>query len=201
MGIWNWPSTMLKGQQQSIPRICPNCLSSPTTVSYRYGYRSPFWFLSRTTYYQTFYYCAGCEPMMDSWLYWQKWGGWMFLLTLAAAGAGAAAGAAVAKGPGAGIGALVFAIGLWVLFLTLRARAKGRLTTRPEQSVPWGPAAYYTGDSFFSLGLSQVYKAAKEEWIRELVKRNPDSVTDAEYLRVLGEPKPAPAPAEKPFAG
>ncbi len=200
MGLWSWPSTMLKGQQQSIPRICPNCLA-PTTVSYRYGYRSAFWFFSRTTYYQTFYYCAGCEPMMDAWLKWRKWGGWMFLFTIFAVGGGAAAGAALAKGTGAAVGAIVLGVGIWVLFFSLRARDKGKLTKRPEQAVEWGAAAYYTGDSFFSLGFSQVYKAAREEWIRELVKRNPEAVTDAEYLRVLGEPKPAPAPDQKPFAG
>ena len=61
---------------------------------------------------------------------------------------------------------------------------------RTEQAVQ-GPAAYYVGPGdILGLGSSAKYSAARSEWIRELVRRNPEQVDPATYARVTGEAPP-----------
>jgi hypothetical protein len=204
MGVLQWPSVALSGEGQTIPPVCPNCMG-PAEVQYRYAYRSPFFFFSRTSYFQSFGYCRRCEPLMDAYFRWQGKGCLVYVLYIAAIGGGVAAAASVAgkgrplEGNPVVFTALLLApvVLLWFLLRTWR---RSLLAKHPlqEGQLRQGPAAYYTGQTMGGLGNKHVYRALRPEWLAALVRANPGSVDAATYARVTGEQPPTPSD-RKPF--
>lgn len=206
-----WQTVQLKGQQQVMPRVCPNCLA-PSTHSLRYGYKGWKGWLTRTTYYQTFYYCEPCCDQADSALGLSTWGFWMGFLGVIGGFVGLAVFADAFRDPvthrvpedkmvlamalAVAASALLFG-GVYALVRTLKRR---RFPPR-EGQILWGPAAYYTGGGFMDLtGKYAVYRVARSEWARELVRDNPEQVDDATYQALVGAARPsAPAVEERPF--
>jgi len=206
MGVLNWPSVAMSGDAQTIPAICPNCMA-PADVKYRYAYTSPFYFFSRTAYYQSFSYCRRCEPMMDTYFRWRAKGCLIYILYVAAFAGGIAAAALLfgASGPLASVGptggvalVVVLVATLWWVLRRLRSKA---LAMQPigDGQVAQRPAAYYTGTTLGGLGNKSVYRALRKEWLAALVRANPGSVDATTYVALVGE-TPPPAANEKPFA-
>jgi hypothetical protein len=208
-----WPSVKLKGASQVIPRICPNCMA-PATASCRYGYKGLKGWLTRTTYYQTFNYCDPCHKQADSALGLQGWvfglsilGFFAFIVflvlsvqytdrlrdpethTLSELATALSIGAAI-------LAAVIVSGGLWWL---VRAIKRKRHPSRPEQAV-WGLAAYFTGSGVLDLQSLSSYKAARREWLAELIKANPEQVDDDTYVSYVGVAKPETGNA-RPFGG
>jgi len=206
--VWQWPSAKLKGNSQVIPRVCPNCMK-PTEIYYRYGYTGPFYILSRTTYYQTFYYCKPCgESMEKKWKY-DKWRFWVrLLLSLVSFFAFLGIMLSIPK-PGEAMGSVmasVFAVGLiaspFIVFFGLGLFFNNlydrKNPLRPDQ-VSCGPAVYYAGKAILGMFGPNIYSALRPEWLQELVKLNPDQVDPAAYKTLIGQDKPASG-SKKPFA-
>lgn len=210
-----WTKVKLKGESQTIPRVCPSCLA-PSTTEWRYCYVRPFplGFLDRTRYWQTFYYCDACSPGIQAFFSKEKVSGCLvpvlFILGLVGGlllfipnekGRPSQTEEAKTRRVMAMVGAGVAAIGLPIVgALGVKAIYKGRAPQRPEQPV-WGPSAYYIGDGMMGFGSmdARAYTAVRPEWIKALVEANPDQVDDATFQRVVGSAKPRP-PEEKPFA-
>jgi hypothetical protein len=208
-----WTSVKLKGKSQVIPRICPNCMA-PATVSYRYGYKGLKGWLTRTTYYQSFNYCDPCHKQADSAQGLKGWAivfgilgffvfiGFLVLSTdlmapyrdpeTHALSEAAAALSIIATV----IAAAVISGGLWWL---VRAIKRKRHPMKPEQAV-WGPAAYYAGSGVLDVQSYSSYKAARREWLAELIKANPAQVDDDTYVSYVGAARPE-AGAARPFGG
>jgi hypothetical protein len=206
--VWQWPSAKLKGDSQVIPRVCPNCLK-PTELYYRYGYTGPFYLLSRTTYYQTFYYCKPCGQAMekkwkqDKWTFWVK-----LLLSFASFFAPIALMVNMPKQTGSGVDIMT------VLFITamigtpflvffglgwiFNSSYNRKNPIRPDQ-VTNGPAAYYAGKAILGMFGPNIYSALRPEWLQELVKLNPGQVDSTAYKNMTGQDKPASG-TQKPFA-
>lgn len=206
MGVLRWPSVAMTGTAQTIPAVCPNCMA-PADVKYRYAYISPFYFFSRTAYYQSFSYCRRCEPMMDAYFKWRSKGCLIYILYVAAfaGGIGAAAVLFGPRGPLAAVGpagAVAFValcvVALWWVLSRLRARAMAKFPLG-EGQVAQRPAAYYTGTTLGGLGTKSVYRALRKEWLAALVRANPGSVDAATYTAMVGEPPPS-SEGRKPFA-
>jgi hypothetical protein len=208
-----WTSVKLKGKSQVIPPICPNCMA-PSTVSYRYGYKGLKGWLTRTTYYQTFNYCSPCCKQADSALGLQ---GWVFGLSILGVAAfvvflvllveftashrdpethKASDLATALIMIASGLGAVAVSGGLWWLVRTIKRK---RHPMRPEQAV-WGLAAYYTGSGVLDVQSYSSYKAARREWLAELIKANPAQVDDNTYVSYVGASKPETG-AARPFGG
>ncbi len=205
--VWQWPSAKLKGDSQVIPRVCPNCMK-PSELVFRYGYTGPFYILSRTTYYQTFYYCKPCgESMQKKWKN-NKWTFWVkLLLSFLAFFAPVGLMVSLPKPtgflgdimPGIYTGAcLVFPFlvffGLGWLFDGMYDKKN---PMRPDQ-VTTGPSAYYAGKAILGMFGPNIYSAVRPEWLKELVKLNPSQVDDATHKNFTGQDKPAAT--GKPFA-
>jgi hypothetical protein len=208
-----WPSVKLKGKSQVIPRICPNC-KAPAAVSHRYGYKGLKGWLTRTTYYQTFNYCGPCGKQADSALGLQGWAfGLAILGFFACIGflALSVESTAQFRDPvtheasslvaalsiiAAILAAAVISGGLWWLVRTIKRK---RHPMRPEQAV-WGPAAYFTGSGVLDVQSHSSYKAARREWLAELIKENPAQVDDDTYVSYVGAARPEAVNA-RPFGG
>jgi hypothetical protein len=208
-----WASVKLKGKSQVIPPICPNCMA-PATVSYRYGYKGLKGWLTRTTYYQTFNYCDPCHKQADSA---QGLMGWALGLSILGVAAfvvflvllvdftapyrdpethKASDLTAVLVMIAAILAAAVLCGGLWWL---VRAVKRKRHPMSAGQAV-WGPAAYYTGSGVLDVQSYSSYKAARREWLAELIKANPAQVDDDTYVSYVGASKPETG-AARPFGG
>ncbi len=208
MAVFNWPSVTLKGGDAFvIPAACPNCLA-PATVQYRYDYTPWLYFITRTRYYQTFTYCTGCEPMMDAWFKWDRWGGCLAILLYPAGIVGGILLGIQAydllkdslpeqiKGPLPFVTTVLGVVLAWTLLRGLKHLLLRKHPLKEGQAIQ-GPAAYYVGDRLLG---GQIYRALRPEWIKLLVEANPAAVDDATYLKLTGSAKPAPA-GGKPFAG
>ena len=205
-----WTRIVMKGRAQVIPPICPICLG-PADQKLRYGYKGLEGWVTRTTYYQTFTYCADCQPQVASATRLRRWGyfgvvvGGIALIPLLLALSSLVkdpatgkvsdlalnVGMAVAGLLSAGMAVLVY----WVS-RTLKRRSH---PLRPGQLV-WGPGAFYTGSA--RMGLSSntsVYKAVRPEWIAALARANPEQVDDAAYQALTGSARPAVPPDSRPF--
>ncbi|HEX7900929.1 MAG TPA: hypothetical protein VF950_24435 [Planctomycetota bacterium] len=156
------------------PPTCPNC-GAPATVSLSYGYMGP---LSRTLgklfggvqYSATFGYCQVCADQAMAAISISNSFRWFALLGLfvgvcisASLKDRLADGVVLALGIGPGL--LIWAGSWWAY----RQRKKRKHPPLETQSV-WGPAAYYAGTKFLGV---------REDWIRQLVKLNPDLFDDA----------------------
>lgn len=210
-----WTKVKLKGDSQTIPRICPSCLA-PSTTEWRYCYVRPFplGFLDRTRYWQTFYYCDACSPGVQAFFGKEKVSGCLvpilfiaglvggLLLLIPKEGSNPDQSDAGKTRRGLAMaGAAVAAIALPVAgSLGVKAIYKGRAPQRPDQPV-WGPSAYYIGDGWMGFGSAdaRVYTAVRPEWLKALVEANPAQVDEATYQRVAGTARPKP-PEQKPFA-
>jgi len=165
----------------------------------------------RTTYYQTFTYCADCHPQAASALGLRRWGvfaaveaifAWILLFVAfvdlvrdPATGTAAGLRGAVAI---AAATAMAIAQGA-AIYLAARAIKRRRHPPRPGQAA-WGLAAFYTGGTAFGFNNAfAVYKAARPEWIAALVRANPDQVDDAVYRSHVGTARPSIVPAGRPF--
>lgn len=208
-----WTSIKLKGKSQVIPPICPNCMA-PATVSFRYGYKGLKGWLTRTTYYQSFNYCAPCHKQADSALGLFNWGivfaivgffVFIGLLVLSVQMSDPYRDPVTHKASdlltllcmaGSVLAAAVISGALWYLVRTIKHK---RHPLKPEQAV-WGPAAYYTGSGVLDVQSFASYKAARREWLAELVKANPAQVDDDTYVSYVGASKPQAAGA-RPFGG
>ncbi len=208
-----WTAIKLKGKSQVIPPICPNCMA-PATVSFRYGYKGLKGWLTRTTYYQSFNYCAPCHKQADSALGLVGWGiafgilGFFAFIAFLVISVDAAnpyrdpvthnaSDLVVAISMAAAVlAAVIVSVGLWFL---VRAIKRKRHPLKPEQAV-WGPAAYYTGSGVLDVQSYSSYKAARREWLAELIKANPAQVDDDTYVSFVGAARPEPASA-RPFGG
>jgi hypothetical protein len=94
------------------------------------------------------------------------------------------------------LAAVVISGGLWWLVRTIKRK---RHPMRPEQAV-WGPAAYYTGSGVLDVQSYSSYKAARREWLAELIKANPAQVDDDTYVSYVGASRPEAGNA-RPFGG
>jgi len=216
MGVLQWPKVALKGESQTIPRLCPNCLKE-AEVELRYCYIRPWDVLRPTRYFQSFRYCAGCGAAAAAHLRHLGRTGWLLkapgaILALVGSCAGAAALTEAVlpgsrdpavRGPvaAAGFAAGLAAVGLLAgLFAWWSKKAALRRSPPREGQAVWGVAAYYTGSTLLDLlGGSKVYRAARPEWLAALVRANPDQVDDATYRQLVGAEKPARQP-QRPFA-
>jgi hypothetical protein len=187
----DWKIVTLKGTSQVIPKICPNCLA-PSTVGRRVSHR-----FMNTTHWQTFYFCDYCAKQYDAM---DNLGLWYFLAFLIAVGLMAATIFAISAlfkdvardSPLVGAAPFVVGLGGGLAFaLWRRASAFARFPRKPEQATT-GPAAQYVGHGAFGFNfMSAKYRALRSEWIRELVRLNPDQVTDEAYREWTGGPKGA----------
>ena len=202
MSLAKWPSVKLSSGSVIMPRTCPNCLA-PSTWNWRYGYRSALWILSRTTYYQTFYYCEDCAKQLKRYFRWRSVTGFFGFFMYIAAVVGTLIFADNLKLPTKGLG-LALGIGLTVAAVALvwaglrgvRTAILSRQKLNDKQAG-YGPAAYYTGPSLGVLGGGEIYKSLRPEWLRALIEANPALVDDETYRREVGREKPA---KQKPFA-
>jgi hypothetical protein len=205
-----WTRVAMKGKSQAIPPVCPNCLG-PGSLKFRYGYKGIEGWLMRTTYYQTFTYCADCQPQAVSAVGLRRWGmfggimtfiAWIVLFVMLIdavrspetgrpTSLNTALVLAVTTASALGLGGLIY--------LAARALKRRRHPRRPGQAV-WGLAAFYTGGTHFGFNTSNaVYKAVRPEWIAALVKANPEQVDEAVYQSHLGAARPSLVQAGRPF--
>lgn len=206
-----WHRIRLKGTEQVMPDACPNCMG-PSTHHFRYGYKGWKGWLTRTTYYQTFYYCEPCMKQADSAL---GLGGWSFFGGVLGFFAWLAVTISLAEAyrdpethrvPDL-IMALVFllgtavAVGIVMGIRFLVKAIKQRRHPLKEGQAVWGVAAYYTGSGFLDVQSLASYKAVRREWLAEMVRLNAQQVDDATYQAWVGEAKPAPEPEARPFGG
>ncbi len=206
-----WHQLRLKGKEQVMPELCPNCLG-PSTHRFRYGYKGWKGALTNTTYYQSFYYCEPCMNQADSALGLNGWTilgaviGFIAFLIVAIASADAWRDPATKRVPeylvtiSMILGALV-AAGCIYGVRALAKLIKQKKYPKTEAQIVWGPAAFYVGSGFMDLQDQAVYKAARKEWIAELVRLNPQQVDDAMYQSWVGQPKPAAPAQARPFGG
>jgi hypothetical protein len=193
--VLQWPMIEVKGGAVVVPQVCPNCMGDGTW-RWRHGHK---YFLSNTTYYQTFYYCDACSDILSNerrigrlqWLI----GIPLFLclvgLEILVAWTWPQAGS---DGIWLAAGTLPLLVPIIVGYLIgYRMRAAKPL---PAHALGRTPAAYYTGKTFAGLGGRDVYRARRQEWLDLLVRANPDQVRGEEYAQRTGEAKPA---KEKPF--
>lgn len=205
-----WTTVKLKGNQQVIPRTCPNCLG-PTSHSLRYGYKGWKGWLTRTTYFQTFYYCEPCCDQAQSAGGLSTLAFWMGLLGMISSFILMAVFAEPFRDPathrlpddkmmlGAALGILVAGLVFGGIYAIVRAVKRRRYPPKDSQVV-WGPAVYYTGGAFLDvLGKHAVYRAARREWAVALVRENPDQADEATYQELVGAPRPVQAPDQRPF--
>lgn len=215
MGVRQWSAVSLTGEGQAIPRACPNCLK-PSAVDYRYSYAGPLYLLNRTSYWQTFYYCSDCDPILAAYFRWASRMGCLGYILIVAAFFGTLAvlaGSVLRKGTALGdaVGAdnvvlltmacsALAGFGMWALLRGCRRLYLNRWPLKPEQALR-APAAYYTGRTFSLTGAgAAIYRAVRPEWIKLLVEANSDSVDDATYQRIVGTGRPVSG-GEKPFKG
>lgn len=193
--VLQWPMVEVKGGSVVVPQVCPNCMSEGTW-RWRYGHS---YFLSNTTYYQTFYYCEACSNVMTNerrirrlqWLV-----GIPLLLGLV--GIEVLVASNSPQGEAGGVWYVAGALALAAPFVVgyLIGRKLRAAKPLPPNALGRKPAAYYTGKTFGGLGGRDVYRARRREWLDLLVRANPDQVPGQVYAQRTGEAKPA---KEKPF--
>lgn len=204
-----WNRLRLKGKEQAIPDLCPNCLGA-TTHRFRYGYKGWKGMLTNTTYYQTFYYCEPCMNQADSAMDLRGWTIFSVILGVITF-----------------IGTLIVTVDVWrdpqtklvpeamatlgmvlavlagvVPVLGVRALAKfikQKRHPRTQAQAVWGPAAFYAGSGLMDMQNQCVYLVARREWAAELVRLNPEQVDDASYQSWVGQPRPESSSQSRPF--
>ncbi len=167
------------------PPICPNC-GDPATVSLRYGYMGP---ISRTlgrffggaSYAATFGYCKACADQAQAAMAISNSFRWFTLLGLFLGacifvGLQRLTTSEAAPAVGFGIGAVIGASAWWAY----RSKKKRNHPRRETQGV-WGPAAFYAGTKFLGV---------REDWVRNLVKLNPELFDDAVREKWAGGSNP-----------
>ncbi len=197
-----WTSVSLNGRIQVLPRICPATLR-PAQEELRYGYRGPFYFLMRTTYYQSFYYAGDAAQAVKAWLKHRSRRILIWVLVVLILMPAALFGTAMLTDPHPSLRFLTWVapvLGLVVGWLLVTWSRRSTLARHPvpADAICRGPAAYYTGSGWNLTGRRAVYKARRPEWIRALVEANPDQVDDATYAQITGNARPQPENA-KPF--
>ncbi len=210
--IGTWPSVVLSGEAQQIPRACPNCLKAPS-LEHRTGFANPLtWWFTRTTYYQTFYYCADCGPLVERYVKLRSRIGCLLVPMVMATFIGCIiAGIWIGEQLGLekrspvstwiGIGAIVVGIPLAFMIYDALVRGWAARAKLKEGQVVAGPAAFYVGEGFFATK-NKEYRVFRPEWLKLLVEANAAQVDDATYRRITGAAKPAaPEVGGKPFAG
>lgn len=199
-----------------MPRVCPNCLRpAEFDARYCYTHQFPLFLLDRTQYWQTFYYCGGCMEQLEAYFGSEKWKGRLIVLGILGLFGAMFAGVLLVdtlrppEGEPAsdlvgwlGLAPLIAWIAGWWLLNRAIQRTYERRQPRHAHQAAWGPAAFYVGDGALGFGHPQtrVYRAARREWLQELVRANPDQIDEAQYQSIVGEAKPAEVPV-KPFAG
>jgi hypothetical protein len=206
-----WNRLRLKGKEQTIPDLCPNCLGA-TTHRFRYGYKGWKGMLTNTTYFQTFYYCEPCMNQADSAM---GLGGWTVLgviLGIITFGVTLAVSAEAWRDPQTRLvpDAMV-ALGMILALLagalpTLGIRAlakfiKQKRHPKTQAQAVWGPAAFYAGSGVMDMQNQCVYLIARREWAAEMVRLNPEQVDDAAYQAWVGQPRPESPTQGRPFGG
>lgn len=207
----SWHQVRLKGKEQVIPELCPNCLG-PSTHRFRYGYKGWKGMLTRTTYYQSFYYCEPCMNQADSALGLNNWSIFGFILGLIAFVSVLIATSEAWRDPqtrkvpdhlmtlGLILGASAAALALFGI-RGLAKLIKQKKYPKTEAQAVWGAAAFFVGSGFMDMQNLAVYRAVRREWMAELVRLNPQQVDDATYQSWVGQARPAAAPEGRPFGG
>ena len=206
-----WNRLRLKGKEQVIPNLCPNCLG-PSSHRFRYGYKGWKGMLTNTTYYQSFYYCEPCMKQADSamgmfgWTFLGVLMGFAAFLTTLITTADAWRDPVTQVTPGSmvtlGMTLSVLAgAGVLFGFRFLVKWIKQKRHPKTEAQAVWGPAAYYAGSGFMDMQNQCVYLVARREWVAELVRLNPEQVDPATYQSWVGQPPPARAAEDRPFGG
>lgn len=207
----NWTRIILRGNAQVIPATCPNCLGPASGLKLRSAYKGLEGWLTRTTYYQTFQYCATCHPQAVSAEGLRRWvwvGLFLGFVTLVAAAAGVPAllgdpvthvCTPVMAKVGIALSGVVALATVALTYLAARAIKRSRHPLLPTQAV-WGRAAFYAGKNRLGTEAgTAVYLAARKEWLAALARANPEQVDEATYRTLTGEAKPQPGSQERPF--
>lgn len=186
----SWHTITLKGRSQVIPPVCPNCLA-PASVEVETEHR----FLNNT-HTQTFLYCEPCGKQASAFP--SIWFSGMLGLIVGLVPALTFVFAIFPKLPEglkksdiSGALPLIMLAACVVGLPLMRRRAFKKAHPHREGQAVQGPAVYYVGPGdLLGLGNSACYKAARPEWVREFVRRNPDQVDAAAYAQWTGEAPP-----------
>jgi len=206
-----WHRLRLKGKEQVIPDICPNCLG-PSTHRFRYSYRGWKGMLTNTNYFQSFYYCEPCMNQADSAMGLNGWtilgivfGIFTFVATLVlTVDTWRDPETKVVPDSMITLGMSLAALGGAAVVFGVRALAKfikKKRFPKTEAQAVWGPAAFYAGSGFLDMQNQCVYLAARREWLADLVRLNPEQVDDATYQTWVGQPRPNIPDQSRPFGG
>lgn len=187
--VLRWPKVELDNTGSAIvPKVCPNCMAEATR-EWRTEYSLPI-LVSRSRFYQTFYYCDACSNLirysertrMIQWLVGIALFCGCFYLVL--------------QGPKellSGRLGLSLTIVIPIVVALLIGLARRRAKLLPPEALVVGYAAYYTG--FDGFNNAHIYRARRQEWLDLLVTANPDQVSDELYFERTAKAKPE----EKPF--
>ncbi|MBI5624299.1 MAG: hypothetical protein HY924_11000 [Elusimicrobia bacterium] len=188
----SWHTVTLSGSSQVIPPVCPNCLA-PADVQVETEHR----FLN-TTYTQTFLYCKDCAKAaadLPSIFFWGILGlvvgfvpALLFVFVVFPKLPESLKDSSL-SGAFPLLALAVCAVG----FPLLRRLSFKKSHPKTGKQAVQGPAAYYTGPGdALGLGDSSSYKAARPEWISELVRRNQDQADPATRHLWTGAPPAKP---------